>query len=355
MERNQAENEFLEKCFGPVFTNWTMRITEQYNNDRRSIKALLLAQSKGFLVALSKLQDHINCQVSTLTFSFLWTSLMQGKPAILIEAYEDLPFTSDPILSEKVPAPWFFGGWADFIKDLEVECGKLALTAYIRPPEIRAKALHAAQEILITYCMILKNDLRLLPQTAEWQAVQKKSIFFATAGEYMERQLPLLGERPEVDLVYLERGSDAHFAKFQCLVFAGQSFSEIFLADTCFSQCTFRDVTFDQCALCDAIFVDCTFENCTLSNLSIMGAGFYSSRFTNSTLLNVWSSTGQSNQKEDCISCGRTMFSDCLMEHIFFENSELTKVKINCCQFINIHSNNSDLCPTLTAQLRNEE
>ena len=355
MDRNQAENEFWEKCFEPVFTDWTIRVTEQYINDRKGIKSLLLAQSLDFLVALSKLQEQINCRVSTLTFSFLWTSLLQGKPAVLIEAYEELPFTSDPILSEKVPAPWLFEGWADFIKELEVRCGKLALNSYIRPPEIRAKAIQAAQKILITYCMILKNHLRQLPQTAEWKAVQKQFFFFATAGEYMERQLPLLGERPEIDLAYLERGSDARFAKFKDRAFEGQAFSELFLADTCFAQCTFRDVTFDQCALCDAIFIDCTFENCTLSNLSIMGTGFYSSRFTNITLLNVWSSTGQSNQKEDCISCGRTMFSDCLLEHILFDKSELYKVKINCCQFININSNNSNLCPALTVHLRAEE
>lgn len=355
MDRNHAENEFCEKCFEPVFSDWTKRIIEQYANERESIKMLILTQSRGFLATLAELQQQIDCQVSTLTFSFLWTSLLQGEPAILIEAYEDIPFVSDPILSEKIPAPWLFWGWTDFIKALEEKCGKLALSTYIRLPQIRAKALSAAQEILITYSMILKDHFRQLPQTPEWRAIQKQLFFFVTAGEYMERQLPLLGERPEVDLVYLEKGSDVRFAKFQGLVFKGQNFSELLLSDTCFLQCTFQDVTFEQCGLCDAVFIDCTFENCTLSHLSIMGTNFYSNRFTNVTLQDVWSSTGQSNEKNDCISCGRTLFSDCLLEYIYFDHSELNKVKIIRCQFIHINSNNSDLCSALMEQVKDGE
>ena len=62
-------------------------------------------------------------------------------------------------------------------------------------------AIQAAQNILITYCMMMKAHLRQLPQSEEWAAVRKQIFFFVSAGEYMERQLPLLGERPRAHIV----------------------------------------------------------------------------------------------------------------------------------------------------------
>lgn len=355
MDREKAEQKFQEQCFEPLFVEWTQAVTEQYGKDFERVEMMLLAHGKGFLAALARMQETLDCQVCILTFSVLWTSLLQGKPAILIEAYEDIPFGSDPVLSEKIPAPWLFDGWSDFVDALEKKCGELALNTYIRSPEIRAKALEAAQNILITYCMMMKAHLRRLPQSEEWASVRKQIFFFVSAGEYMERQLPLLGERPELDLAYLEKGADARFSKFKECTFTAQTFCELFLADTSFNHCTFRDVTFEKCALCDALFVDCTFENCTLSDLSIMGAEFYSTRFTDVKFNHVWSDLGQSHEKKDCVSCGQTTFTNCLLERTQFDDSDLSSTQIDSCQFIEISANKSVLCSTLQNQVGAEE
>ena len=355
MEREKATQKFQDQCFAPLFTEWTQTVTEQYGKDYERVEKLLLVHGKAFLAALAKMQERMDCQVCILTFSVLWTSLLQGKPAILIEAYEDIPFGSDPVLSEKIPAPWLFYGWAGFIDALERKCGELALNTYIRPPEIRAKAFEAAQNILITYCMMMKAHLRQLPQSEEWAAVRKQVFFFVSAGEYMERQLPLLGERPELDLAYLENGTDARFSKFKDCTFAEQTFTELFLTDSKFYHCTFRNVAFERCALCDALFVDCTFENCSLSDLSIMGAEFYATRFTDVRFNCVWSDLGQSREKKDCVSCGRTTFTNCLLERVQFNDSDLGSTQIGSCQFIGISADNSILCPTLQNQISAEE
>ena len=141
MEREKATQKFQEQCFAPLFTEWTQTVTEQYGKDYERVEKLLLTHGKAFMAAIAKMQERMDCQVCILTFSVLWTSLLQGKPAILIEAYEDIPFGSDPVLSEKIPAPWLFYGWADFIDTLERKCGELALNTYIRPPEIRVCVL----------------------------------------------------------------------------------------------------------------------------------------------------------------------------------------------------------------------
>lgn len=354
MDRETAEQKFQTQCFEPLFADWTQTVTEQYGKDYDAAETLLLTYGKGFLAALAKVQEALDCQVCILTFSVLWTSLLQGKPALLIEAYEDIPFGFDPVLSEKVPAPWLFYGWSGFLDALEKKCGELALNTYIRPPEIRAKALEGAQNILITYCMMMKAHLRQLPQSEEWRSARKQVFFFVSAGEYMERQLPLLGERPEIDLAYLERGGDARFCVFKNCAFTEQTFSELHLADTSFHHCTFRDVTFEKCELCDALFVDCTFENCTLSNLSIMGAELYATRFTGVSFDHVWTDLGQSRKKNDCVSCGRTTFTNCLLEHTQFNDSNLSEARIDSCQFIGISANNSALCPALQDQIGTE-
>ena len=355
MDREKAEQIFQEQCFEPLFVKWTQAVTEQYGKDYERVEMMLLAHGKGFLAALARMQETLDCQVCILTFSVLWTSLLQCKPAILIEAYEDIPFGSDPVLSEKIPAPWLFYGWSDFVDALEKKCGELALNTYIRVPEIRAKALEAAQNILITYCMMMKAHLRQLPQSEEWASVRKQIFFFASAGEYMERQLPLLGERPELDLVYLEKGTDARFSKFKDCTLTAQTFCELFLADTSFNHCIFRDVTFEKCALCDALFVDCTFENCTFSDLSIMGAEFYSTRFTDVKFNHVWSDLGQSHERKDCVSCGQTTFTNCLLERTQFDDSDLSSTQVDSCQFIEISANKSILCSALQNQVGAEE
>lgn len=354
MDRETAEQKFQTQCFAPLFADWTQTVAERYGKDYGAAETVLLTCGKGFLAALARVQETLDCQVCVLTFSVLWTSLLQGKPALLIEAYEDIPFGSDPVLSEKVPAPWLFYGWSGFLDALEKKCGELALNTYIRPPEIRAKALEGAQNILITYCMMMKAHLRQLPQSKEWGAVRKQAFFFVSAGEYMERQLPLLGERPEVDLAYLERGDDARFCVFKNCTFTEQTFSELHLADASFHHCTFRDVTFEQCALCDALFVDCTFENCVLSNLSIMGAEFHATRFTGVSFDQVWSELGQSRKKDDCVSCGRTTFTSCLLERVCFHHADLSGAELDSCQFIELTADGSTLCPTLQSQIGTE-
>lgn len=350
MEREQAEREFYEKCLTPELDSWTESAIEQYAKDYSSVESLLLIQSKRFLKALAKVQEYKEIKISAVTFSMLWTSLAAETPTMLIEAYDGLPFLTDPVLSEKFKAPWLFPGWKKLLDSIRDRCGDLALGSYIRYPQIKGKGVEAARNMLVSYTMMLKAHLRELPQSEEWKGVKKADVFFVSAGEYMEKQLPVLGIRPELDITYLEKGEEARFAAFRDCRYQGHTFTGLNLTDTVFEHCVFQKVTFDACALTDSRFISCTFEDCRFAQLSLMGAEFLSCRITDTVFSRVWSERGQSQKPEDCISCGETRFLSCLLEEVFFEDSKLEAVMAADCQFIGNRSAGSSLSGELKVQ-----
>lgn len=356
MEREQAEKKFYEKCFIPEVNNWTTSAIEQYGKEYESVEKLLLMHSKQFLKTLAKLQEKNDSTISVISFSMLWTSLIAGAtPYLLIEAYEGLPFFTDSIVAQKIPAPWIYPNWRELTDSIHSRCGDMALGNYIRYPEIKSKTIEVARDILVSYTMMFKGHLRTLPQSEEWEMVRKDEIFFIMAGEYMEKQMPILGIRPEVDLVYLEEGDEAQFASFKDCQYKDHHFKKLNLNDTVFEHCFFQEVIFDECALCDSRFIDCTFEGCQFANLSLMGAEFLSTRLTDTKLTNIWSKTGQSAKPEDCISCGETRFLYCLLERISFDKCEMESVMLVDCQLIDIQSTDSNLCEELNTQVLESE
>ena len=86
-----------------------------------------------------------------------------------------------------------------------------------------------------------------------------------------------------------------------------------------------------------------------------MGAEFYATRFTDVRFSCVWSDLGQSREKKDCVSCGQTTFTKCLLERVQFNDSNLGSTQIGSCQFIELSADNSVLCPTLQNQISSEE
>ncbi len=354
MEHSTAEKEFMEKCFGPLFQAWLQEVTEQYAAEFEKNEAQFVVCIQQFLNTVSKLQHQSGFPLRVITCSILWTSLLDETPAILIEAYAGAPFVQDPLIGERVPAPWLFYHWSNFVDALRKKCGAMGLGTYIRPPEIQAKAIQAARNIIFLYWIASKAHLRQISELPVWNKINKGPLFCITFGEYMERQYGLIGEREEVDLALLEPHSSAQFSKFEDKIFKGQKFEGLILSDTVFRHCFFQSVQFLTCPLSDAQFIDCTFEQCTFSNLSLMGTEFYAVRLTDVSFKHVWSETGQSQELRDFVSAGHTSFTNCLLEKVHFRNTELREAKIDNCQFIKLDSLESDLCPSLQAQIVEE-
>lgn len=355
MERAEAEREFMEKCYQPLFQSWLQEVVKQYGADFEKNEARFVMYIQQFLNAISKVQQQTGIALGVITCSVLWTSLLEGTPAILMEAYKGEPFVDDPIMGEKVPVPWMFYHWNDLLTEMDRKCGELGLGTYIRLPELRAKGIQAARDILFVYWIAMKAHLRQFQETETWRNLKKGPLLCITLGEYMEHQYPLLGEREELDLTLLEPNSSAQFARFCNKVFKNQQFERLMLSDTVFQHCTFQNVEFQECALCDARLVDCTFEQCIFSNLSLMGTEIYATRLTGSTFDHVWSETGQSGEQKDFLSCRHTSFTNCLLEEVEFRNTELRHAGIDNCQFIKLHAQESDLCASLEDHVIKDE
>lgn len=355
MERVEAEKEFMEKCYMPLFQSWLQEVTQQYGAEFNKNETLFVMYIKQFLDAVSKVQDRTGIELGVITCSILWTSLLDGTPAILMEAYAQKPFVDDPIMGEKVSVPWMFYHWSNFVESMERRCGELGLGTYIRLPEVKAKAIQAARDIVFIYWIAMKAHLRQFPETTTWRNLKKGPLLCVTLGEYMECQYALLGEREELDLTLLEPNSSARFARFQNKVYRNQRFEGFVLSDTVFERCTFQNVEFEACTMCDARFIDCTFEHCTFSNLSLMGTEIYATRLTDAIFERVWSETGQSGERKDFLSCGHTSITNCLLERVSFRNTELRQARVDNCQFIKLHVLESDLCASLQKHTVEEE
>jgi uncharacterized protein YjbI with pentapeptide repeats len=124
-----------------------------------------------------------------------------------------------------------------------------------------------------------------------------------------------------------------------------QQFKNLDIAHAHIKSVTFHDCTFDHCRFTEVVFqncrfVNCVFKDCDLSLTQIPNCSFAGTRFTNTKIIGVnWT---QAHWPEEGI-WSPVEFKKCALNHSTFLGLDLSGIKMERCEAINIDFREANL------------
>lgn len=279
MEEINFRDVFRETCYIPALRKLAESSAAALAGDMERAAEAFLPPLEAFLGLLLEHQDRGSIPpVGRLGISFLRTSMCQGKPTLLVEAYENLPFLEKPVMGCELSGEWMLPGWDAFREELTENIRQQSLGRYVRSPELKSYEAEALSILLRQLAMPMRYMLWGLEYRGIWNRLAGMEGFGISYGEYMDWQFPLLEVRGDVDLFLCDDGENLTFRRFQGLCYEDKQFGQRELDDCVFRECTFQRADFTGTKLRNARFIRCSFEDCRFEGVELMGTSFLSGR-----------------------------------------------------------------------------
>lgn len=279
MEDINFREVFRETCYIPALRSLSETFTAGLIRDMERATEAFLSPLEAFLGLFLEHRERGNIPAAgRLCLSFLRTSMRQGKPVLLAEVYETLPFLEKPLMSCELSGEWMFPGWEVFREELDENTRQQSLGRYVRSPERRSYEAEAVSILLRQLAIAMKYMLRGLEYKSIWNRLSAVEGFTVSCGEYMDWQLPLLEIKGDVDLFLCDDGTDLAFRRFKGLHYENKQFGPRELDDCVFRDCVFQKTDFKGTKLRNVRFIQCVFEDCVLEGAELMGSSFLSGR-----------------------------------------------------------------------------
>lgn len=279
MEEINFREVFRENCYIPALRNLVETFSAQLCRNMERATEAFLSPLEAFLNLLLDHRDRGSIPAAgRLCLSFLRTSLRQGKPVLLAEAYENLPFLEKPVMSCELSGEWMLPGWNAFREELDENLRRQSLGRYVRSPERRSYEEEAVSILLRQLAMAMKYMLWGLEYRGIWKRLSALEGFSISYGEYMDWQFPLLEIKGDVDIFLCDDRTDLTFRRFQGLHYEDKQFGPRELDDCVFRECTFQKADFVETKLRNTRFIRCVFEDCRFAGAELMGSSFMSGR-----------------------------------------------------------------------------
>ena len=112
MEEINFREVFRENCYIPALRKLEETFSAGLTGDMERATEAFLSPLEAFLGLYLEHRDRGSVPpAGRLCLSFLRTSLCQGKPVLLAEVYETLPFLEKPVMGCELGAEWMLPGW----------------------------------------------------------------------------------------------------------------------------------------------------------------------------------------------------------------------------------------------------
>lgn len=279
MEEMNFREVFKETCYIPALRKMTEASAAVLSREGARVTEAFLSPLEGFMEIVMEHQDKGSIPpVKRIGISFLRTAMFRGKPEVLAEAYENVPFLERPVMGCELDAAWMFPVWERFREELRENLRQQSLGRYVRNPELRAYEAEAISIVLRQLAMPMKFMIRGLENRGIWNRLAGRELFVISYGEYMDWQFPLMEIKGEVDLFLCDEKEDLTFRRFQGMHYENKQFGCVVLDDCVFRDCSFQKTVFRGTKLRNVRFINCIFEDCRFEGVELMGSSVLSSR-----------------------------------------------------------------------------
>lgn len=356
MDRTEWQRKHQEECYFPLAKEYLKEALDYTCIHADRIHKELTGQLKTFLFNLSELQERGRLgAVGRISISFLYTSLLCGRPCFLFEVYPSIPFLDNALVSREFPLSWMFREWEEFQERVRQETGKQGMNTVIRMPYIRSEAWGTARLAIQLMFTLIKYHFYGIEGMEAYQKLEKTENFVLSFGEYYDWQKPILALKREVDIFQCEKEEDLRFCRFPGKWYEKKEFSQLVLDDCRFQECTFVDSVFVDTSLRDARFLGCSFKNCELSRLLLQGARFDGCVFERVSFSEIKTAAFSYETKEIKGFWGMTEFIGCSFLEVRISLSDFSASLFRDCYRKRVEIEESVLPDGLTGDKKEEK
>ncbi|GEM_PF-1218059 len=269
--------EMFEETFYPrAFLTLAEKTIEVFEAQEEEIIKEWKAGIKQYLTMLENLQkDRLAEEVSELHLSFLYTSLLSGKPGFRIDSYgEGGRLGSETVLTEELSADWLGSCLEEFTRELEQYTRAESIRRFIRPAELEVLRLRAVRSLLYYFTGRFRYLISEILDFRQLAKVEKEESFVIQMGEYMDWQKTLYALLPEVDIFNCDKDSFLSLRRFSAFSYQNKVISGLTVNSARFLDCTFKNTIIDDCIMNDCLFAGCMFENVKIKATKMKGCLF---------------------------------------------------------------------------------
>ena len=356
MDRTKWQKKHYEECYLPAAKAYLEESLDYTRIHAADIHKELTGQLNHFLQSLCLLQEERKiAAVERISISFLYTSLICGKPSFLFEVYPSLPFLEEATVAKEFQVSWLFRDWEEFLEGIRQETGKRGMNTVIRMPYIRSRAMGTARIVVRLMTVLVKYHFYDIEQLEAYGKLKKAENFALSFGEYYDWQQPLLEKKQETDIFQCEKEANLRFCRFEGKWYENKVFEGLNLDDCRFINCTFVDSVFKRTSFRDARFLGCRFTNCELIDLGLQGARFDGCIFEGAELKEIETRSSIPETREVNGFWGMSEFIGCSFCEVRLISSDFSAGLFRDCRIKEVETQGSILPDSFTCNRREGE
>ena len=325
----QTFEEFLAERYAPLELEFLKTVAQDFNKNISSIRKFCLKELQRAMAQACEIQQQENTICAYMSISFLNTSLLDDKPILQVDFYNEEWVYGESWSRYRFSADFLFKHWEKFKADALDE--NFFVRSKINRIEIKALFWGTIDKIIFLFACYAKYFAPRLAYYNEFDDIIKAENFYVTFGTYLDWQNRVFAELPEIDLFNLDANEETNFRSFEKKTFRDNKFSGLDLKHCYFIECVFRNFIFEDLNLADAIFLNCRFINCTFDGVKMAGGDFFECYFKDCTFKNCTSDPAESSDNNNEYFAPLRMYHCFLLSFKIEENCKLENLmQINC-------------------------
>lgn len=265
-------SEYKLKRYSPLELEFLDATKKSLNDNLPSVKKYLLSEWSKAIADACEVQRDEKIPCAYVSVSLLNTSLIDDKPALQIDFYDEQWIYGESFSRGRLNADFLFTHWKNFTAQALDE--KFFVRRYISRTEIKSLFWGTLDKLTFLFACFVKYFAADLRNYRAFDELVKAEKFYVTCGTYLDWQNRVHAVLPEIDFVNPDDNEDTTFREAHGKIFRLKTFADLNLRACRFEDCLFHLCTFANLNLADAYFSRCRFVSANFVDLKLAGAEF---------------------------------------------------------------------------------
>ena len=280
----QTFDEYLNFRYKPLETEFLKKVGQYFSRELSTIRKFCLEEWRKAIAYACEIQRQENKICAYMSISFLNTSVIDDKPTLQIDFYNEEWVFGESWARYRMSADFLLKFWKDF--KIDALDDRFFVRSKISKVEIKSLFWGTLDKIIFLFTCYVKYFALRLSYYNEFDELIKAENFYITCGTYLDWQNKVYAEIPEIDLLNPDANEDTTFRPVKNKLFHNKKFHDLNLRGSYFEECIFDNFIFENLNLVDANFLRCRFTATKFINIQLAGCDLFECYFKNCTFEN---------------------------------------------------------------------
>lgn len=277
MELIQSFGEYLTRRYKPLELEFLKRTERHLSRELPAIRKFCLDEWRKAISQACEDQRQENFLCAYMSISLMNTSLLDGKPQLQIDFYNEEWVYGESLSRSRMSAEFLFKHWREFTADALDE--NFYVRSQVAKVEIKSLFWGTVEKVTFLFACYAKYFASWLAYGSEFDDLHKAEKFYVTCGTYLDWQNRIYGVLPGIDLLNPDANEETTFRTVRKKIYRGKKFCGLNLRGCHFEDCNFYDFAFEALNLADATFLRCRFFSTRFVDVKTAGSDFFECYF----------------------------------------------------------------------------